>query len=228
PFVSHTSKNHGVLYELIDSIIKTEQIAAEINVLPSLNMAKYYFSQEDALAMIGHDFNLNKENQKKAIFIPVLAIDEYYFYYASNTDKPLNWTGKLSAFKDKTYGATKGENVQVYKKAGIHIKYARLPALLKKMQQQQVDFIREPELTVDTLIEHTLPKEKNAVIKMQPKAGKMLLGIVFNKNHKDGKQAAKQFKAGLKKMISNGQFEAVLQKHLGSDAKMKDYVNFSN
>ena len=89
PFISSKAKNHGVLLELIGSILKTEEIAGEINILPSLNMAKYYFAQEDALAIIGHDFNLAKEQQKKAIFIPVLSLDEYYFYYQRNSDKKI-------------------------------------------------------------------------------------------------------------------------------------------
>lgn len=226
PFISSKAKNYGMLFELIESILKTEEIAGEINILPSLNMAKYYFTQEDALAIVGHDFNLAKEQQKKAIFIPVLSLDEYYFYYQSSPDKKITWNGELSSFKDKTYGAIKGEDVQAYKKAGINIKYARLQVLLKKMQQQKIDFIREPELTLNTLVEQYLPNEKNAFIKMEPKAGNMLLGIIFNSAHKDGKESAKKFKKGLTKVIANGQFKRILQKHLGNEISIAPYINY--
>ena len=228
PFISSSAKDQGLLIELIKRVLKAEKIAGDINVLPSQNMIKYYFSRENALAMIGHDFNLNKSEQKKALFIPVLSTDEYYFSYNSAERAALNWNGKLSSFQDKTYGTNKGASVKKYKAAGIKIKYARLQALLKKMQNQEVDFIREPELTVQTLTEQYMPNEKHLFVRLEPKAGEILLGIVFNAEHPDGRGSAKKFKQGLNKIIANGEFKSILQKHLGDDANILPYIKHLN
>jgi len=217
PFITAQSTEQGVLFELINTVLKQQNIAAEINILPSQNMVKYYYNQETALAMIGHDFNLTRRQQKNSRFIPVLSVKEYFFYYQPAYKDGFSWNGKLSAFKAKTYGANKGDDVDAYKKAGIKIKYHRLQALVSKLRLQDVDFIREPELTVNALIDSTFPAEKQLFIKMEPEAGVMDMGVVFNTQHINGVEIAKKFSQGLKIIKANGQYQAVINKYQLSD-----------
>jgi len=213
PYISAQATEQGVLFELINTVLKQQNIAAEINILPSQNMLKYYYNQETALAMIGHDFNLSSKQQKNSVFITVLSVKEYFFYYQPAFKDGLEWNGKLSAFKAKTYGANKGDDVTAYKKAGIQVKYSRLQALIGKLRTQEIDFISEPELTLNALLERSFPDEKQLFVKMQAESGTMPMGIVFNMLHKQGKDAAKKFKQGLKLLKASGQYQSILNKY---------------
>lgn len=213
PYITTHTAKRGLLFELIDTVLKQQNIAAEINILPSQNMVKYYYNQETALAMIGHDFNLNKQQQNNSLYIPVLSIKEYFFYYYPAYKDGFEWKGNLSAFKNKIYGANKGDDVDVYLKAGVKVKYSRLHALIAKLRSQDIDFIRESELTVNSLIESSFPNEEKLFIKMQPEAGFMSLGIMFNIQHKLGKESAGKFKQGLKQLKNSDQYKMILNKY---------------
>jgi len=228
PFISTKSEGHGLLFEIINTVLEAKKIAGNINILPSKNMAKYYFSQENALAIIGYNFNLNKEAQKHAIVVPILSIDEYYFFYQSPNEQSIQWNGELSSLKNKVYGTDKGGGVKKYQTVGIDVKYGRLYALLNKMQKNKVDFIKVPQLTMNIILEQNFPNEKHLFTKVQPKAGEINLGVIFNKRHPDGKISAEKFKVGLSEIIANGQFKAILQKHLGSDVMVEPYLRYLN
>jgi len=223
PFISSKAENQGLLIEIINTVLKSSDITAEVNILPSKNMAKYYFSQENALAIIGYDFNFSKQTQQKSIFIPILSIDEYYYTHASVQQK-FKWNGKLSSFKNKVYGTTKGNNVEKYKAAGIKVKYGRLHNLLQKMQKGQVDFIKSPQLTLNAELHTDFPQQQSAFIKMETKAAESVLGIAFNTQHADGKQSAEKFKQGLQKIITSAEFNSILQGYLGSEVDVKPYL----
>jgi len=224
PFVSNANKQQGLLMELISSVLKAKGVAGTVNILPTQSMVQYYFSQEMPLAIIGPNFKLSKAANKKATFIPVLGLDKFFYAYQKGETKVLDWTGKLKSLKGKTYGANKSEDVTAYKQAGINIKYARTPALVKQLQQGKIDFIGMPEATFNDLNKQHSPEQVALFIKMTPKAGKMLMGITFNKNHPEGQQAAKAFKTGLKKLISSGQYQSILHKHLGGDIAADEFI----
>jgi len=224
PFIDSNTQQHGLLFELINNVFNSEKMEGVINILPSQNMVKYYFSQENALAMIGHDFNLNTIDRKKSLFIPVLVVDEYYFHYQPSFEQGLGWNGNLSSLKGKTYGANKGDDVSAYKKAGITVKYARVTALLKQLQQGKLDIIREPEITLNNLVNRFFPDQSSLFVKQEPKAGVMPMGIVFNTSHTDGKKTAKQFQAGLNKLITSGRYQEILHQHLGEQVNIEHFV----
>jgi len=227
PFINSKTKERGLLLEIINTVLKVENISGTINILPSKNMTKYYFSQENALAIIGHDFNFSKKTQQKSIFIPILSVDEYYYTHAS-VKQSIPWQGKLTDFKNKVFGTIKGNNITQYKAAGIKIKYGRLPTLLQKMQRGQIDFIKLPQLSFNTALNNFSAKEQQAFIKLEPKASATNLGIVFNKQHAEGNQSAEKFKSGLNKIITNGELAKILQKHLGHNVPLESYLKYKS
>jgi len=223
PFINSKTGGRGLLLEIINTILKAENITGKINILPSKNMTQYYFSQENALAIIGHDFNFSKKTQQKSIFIPILSVDEYYYTHAS-AKQEIQWQGELASFKNKVFGTSKGNNISQYKAAGIHIKYGRMHTLLQKMKTGQIDFIKSSQLSFNAALNDYFPKEQQAFIKLEPKASETSLGIVFNNQHADGKKSAEKFKTGLNKIITNGELTRILQKHLGHDTQLEPYL----
>lgn len=75
PYINQSGNEQGVIIDIVKTILKTEKIEAALMVLPSKNMLKYYFSEENALAVVGYDFNFNQKAQAKAQFIPILSVD---------------------------------------------------------------------------------------------------------------------------------------------------------
>jgi len=223
PFISSQAENKGVLIEIINTVLKSSDISAEVNILPSKTMAQYYFSQENALAIIGYDFNFSKQSQQKSMFVPILSIDEYYYTYAP-VQQELKWDGELSSFKNKVYGTTKGNDVAKYKAAGIKVKYGRLASLLQKMKNGQVDFIKSPQLSLNNALDKHFPQQQSAFIKMEAKAIESVLGIAFNTQHADGKQSAEKFKQGLQKIIASGELNSILHGYLGNEVNASPYL----
>ncbi len=211
PYISHDEIENGVIADIVNAVLKKENISADIMILPSKNMVKYYFSEENVLAVIGYNFDFNKANKTKADFIPILSVDEFYIYNSQRFPEGLHWEGNLNIFSGMHYGTYKGNNVSAYKEAGIIVKYGRLKSLLTQLELQKLDFMRVTAETINRF------NENNTMVRLEPSIGTILLGVVFNNQHPKGIESAKKFKAGLQKIKANGVFEALVKKHLGHE-----------
>ena len=141
PYISHDEIENGVIADIVNAVLKKENISADIMVLPSKNMVKYYFSEENVLAVIGYNFDFNKANKTKADFIPILSVDEFYIYNSQRFPEGLHWEGNLNIFSGMHYGTYKGNNVSAHKEAGIMVKYGRLKSLLTQLELKKSDSI---------------------------------------------------------------------------------------
>jgi len=224
PFIDSNELGQGVVVELLNSIFKEAGIEAVVNILPSHNMVKYYFSEEKSLAMLSYENNLSEQERSASIFIPLLSFDEYYFYYKPAFNQGFIGTQDLSDLQGKVYGAHKGDNINGYRKSGVNIYYARLHSLLKKMRTKEVDFIRQPALTLDFLIkEDAAAYQADDFIRMTEPAGKNILGIAFNKRHAQGAVFAKKFQQAMDVLWNKGELKSIFQYYLGSEVNADAY-----
>lgn len=215
PFITTEIVGGGFDAEIINAALKAADIDAVITALPLGNMVKYYLTQENAIAVLGHDLSFSAKQKKDLIFIPVSVTSERYFYYRPAHKSALSWNGKLKNLKGYTYGAHKGEDVAAYKDAGINIDFARHRSLFKKLKSKKIDFIKFPELTAEWMIDKYFPEEKANFARMKTAIEEKPTFIVFNKKHPDGKTMAKKFSAGLSKIINDGSYMAIVKKYLG-------------
>lgn len=232
PFISTEIVGGGFDAEIINAALKAADIDAVITALPLGNMVKYYLTQENAIAVLGHNLSFSAKQKKDLIFIPVSVTSERYFYYRPVQKSTLSWNGKLKKLKGYTYGAYKGEDVAAYKDAGINIDIGRHRSLLKKLKSKKIDFIRLPDLTAEWMIDKYFPKEKANFARMETAIGEKPTFIIFNKKHPDGKTMAKKFSAGLSKIINDGSYMAIVEKYLGKGERtakhMESLRRFSN
>ena len=55
-------------------------------------------------------------------------------------------------------------------------------------------------------------------------SGEDTVYVIFNKKHPQGERVAKQFQARLATMIANGQYQALLEKHLGDSQAVERHT----
>lgn len=221
--LSSESENGGVAAEIIKAAFKNENIENTITPLPLQTMISYYLDEENALAIVGHDLDLNSTETKNVILIPILRLKESYFYFRPKHET-LTWTGNLSAFKGLTLGLHKNNMSAAYEKFGIIIEQDRLAARINNLISGKSDVVRESNLTMENLLKtHFVDQQKN-VVKLEPSAGEALIILAFNKKNPKGIELAKSFQKGLSKLTATHEYNDILKKYTG-DAPIEMYFN---
>lgn len=215
PYVSTEVIDGGAVSEIVRMALQKAGIDAVISTHPLPRMVSYYLLQEDALAVMERHLQFSEQEKKNLIFIPVMVMEEEYFYY-----KPRHPDGlKLDAatLKQLTYGAHRGENVGGYEKAGTVVKYGTTMTLLKMLKSGEVDFIAVSPLSVEWLLNRYMPGENDNFSRIEEMAGSETLYVVFNRKHAQGEAAAQGFKKALDGMLQDGSYGRILDKHFGEE-----------
>lgn len=221
PFISTEVKGGGILHEIVDAAFKEAKVDVAVTTLPLQSMVTYYLRQEKAFGVMGRHLGLKKKEKKSLISIPLYVAAENYLYYKPLHPKGLAWQGKLSKLKGLTYGASKGESTKVYKNAGISVKKGRTLSLFKKLKSGAVDFIGIPKESAEWFLEKKFKKDKNHFAVMKRVTSPVTVTLRFNPKHAKGKASAKAFKKGLRAIIKNGSYAAILGKYLKDSAAVK-------
>ena len=215
PFISTELPDGGLATALTHTMLEADHVDAPITTLPLARMLKYYLTQENALALIGNHLSFSAEAQKELIFVPILRLKQYYYVHQSKHPQGLPWKGELQTLTNYVYGANPEQDVSRLQKAGILIETGKLLTLLEKLQTGQIDFLGENELAVDWFLQRNLATDKARFIRLEPMSGEDTVYVIFNKKHPQGETMAKQFQARLATMVTNGQYQALLEKQLG-------------
>jgi len=213
PFYSNTLSNGGMIFEIVQAALNSENETATLTTYPVKSMIKYYITQEETLAALVINVKLSKAESKNIIKIPVALIREQYMYYKPSHPQGLSFKEKLSKLKGLTYGATPGEDTSAYEKAGIKVVYAESRFLFGKLKAQKVDFIKEPVLSSRAIIDNSFKTEKNKFAVIKPQVQSSVCMILFNLQNKSAKDVSNKFRKGLSKIIKNGQYQKILEKY---------------
>jgi len=224
PFVSSEVVDGGMVSEIVRTALSRANIHADITIHPLRSMVLYYLTQENAMAMLGRHTHDLSQNPDKLITIPVITLDENYFYYQPKHPQGLKWEKDMKQLKGLTYGAHEGEDTSRFEKVGVHIVKGRTMSLIKKMVRGEVDFILAPSPTMEWLLKRYLSSEANKFTTVKDKMHKEAMVIAFNPNHKEATKAAQQFKAALAAMKKDGTFAAIVNRHLGGSEHGKLYL----
>lgn len=211
--LSTESENGGIAAEIIKAAFKNENVENTITSLPLQTMISYYLNEENALAIIGHDLNLNTTENKNVILIPILRLKESYFYYRPKHET-LVWSGNLAAFKDLTLGVHKSDKSAVYEKFGIVVEQNRLMARINDLISGKIDVLRESSFTMKSVLKTHFNAQQQNVIQLEPIAGEAVIFIAFNKKNPKGVALAKAFQKGLTKLIATHEYDEILKKHI--------------
>lgn len=213
--LSADSADGGIAGALITAAFQNEKTESTITPLPLQTMVTYYLNEENALAVVGHDLNLNAAQLKNVIVIPVVILKESYFYSRQKHEK-LTWSGKLDDFKNLTLGLHKGDVSEPYQKFGIKTEQERLDVRIKSLIDGKIDLLRESDLTMLMTLDKNFNSQKDTIIRLEPRAGEAVISIAFNKKNPDGATLAKRFQQGLKTLVSTGKYNEIIKTHIGN------------
>ena len=228
PFISTEVKYDGFVSELVNAAFEQAGIEVVITTLPLQSMVKYYLNQEDAFAILGRHLGVSDKEKKSLIAIPIYMAKESYFYYKPLQKNTPVYKNKLSNLKGLTYGASKGEDIKAYKKAGIKVKKARTLSLFKKLQSGKIDFISVPTLSAEWFINNKFAQHKKEFDSMAESSKSVDILLYFNLNHKAGKKSAEGFKKGLLSIIKNGTYAKILSKYIKDSDAVKLQLKYIN
>jgi hypothetical protein len=224
PVVLSSEFEHGGLAaEIIKAAFKLEKIENTITPLPLQTMVSYYFSEENALAIVGHDLKLTPAESKNVILIPVLSLKESYFYYRPKHET-LSWSGNLAAFKGLTIGVHKNDASENYQKAGVNTEQERLEARITSLISGKIDVIRESNLTMETVLKKKFADQQKNIVRLETEAGDAVFSVAFNKKNPKGAALAKSFQQGLTKLITSPEYTDILKKYAGN-SPIETYFN---
>lgn len=225
PLYSTNSLSSGMVFEIITAALSDEKETATLTTYPVQRMVNYYVTQEKVLAALGINFNFSKDEKKKVLSIPVAIIDEQYIYYKPTHPNGIAFEKDLSELKGMTYGANEGEDTSVYKKAEIKVVYGESRFLFKKLQTQKVDFIKQPVLSTQVMIDTNFAVDKNQFAIIESASQKSVCMIHFNLQNPQAKEIAKKFIKGLSSILNNGQYQAILEKYVGKTATSVKHID---
>ena len=217
PYISTEITQGGVLIEIVRAAFDEAKMKVYITMIPLQSMIKYYYTQENAPGFLGRHLGLGTKKKASLISIPLLTTYENYFYYKPLHPKALEFKGKLSNLKGLTYGAAKGEEVTLYKNAGIKVKKSRTLSLFKKLKDGTIDFISMPKESTQWFLEKRFREDKEDFVMMKKESTKVDISLYFNMNNPKGIKMEKAFKKGLKAIIENGKYATILEKRLTKD-----------
>ena len=215
PYISTDVVDGGAVSEIIRTALKEAGIDAVISIHPLKRMVNYYLFQENALAGVGRHLHFSDVQKKELILIPLVVLQEQYFYY-----KPLHPQGlKLDAdhLKQLVYGSHVDEDVSRYTAAGCAVKYGSTMSLFKQLKRGDVDFIEVTPLTVEWLLDRHMAADKAKFAHLPGAGDDEVLYMIFNRKHAGGEAAAARFKQALAGMVKDGTYGKILDKYLGAE-----------
>jgi polar amino acid transport system substrate-binding protein len=221
--LSSETAEGGIAAEIIKAAFKNENVENTITPLPLQSMLFYYLNEENALAIVGHDLNLNATETKNFILIPILNLKESYFYYRPKHET-LTWTGNLAVFKGLKLGVHKNDKSELYQKFDIYIEQTLLDARIQELISGKIDLIRESNLTMESALKNRFSEQQKNIIRLEPQAGNAIIFIAFNKKNPKGATLAKSFQKGLAKLIATHEYSGILKKYTG-DSTIETYFN---
>lgn len=221
---SSQNPSGGMVFEIVKAALNSENETATLTSYPILRIVNYYLTQEKVLAALGRNLNLSADEKKNLISIPVVFIREQYMYYKPAHPKGISLGGKLSELKGLIYGAHTGEDTSAYTKAKIKVVYAESRFLFEKLKTQKVDFIKEPVLSAEVMINTNFSADKKqfGIIASEPK--KSVCMILFNLQNPKAEEISKKFIKGLSTILNNGRYREIIEKYEGKTQLSSQYI----
>ena len=228
PFISTDIKKSGMLNEIVIASFKEVNEDVIITTLPLQSMVKYYLTEDNAVGVMGRHLGLSQKDKESLELIPLFITQESYLYYKPLHPNGIKYEGNLSELKGFTYGASRGEDITIYKEADIEVKKVRTLSLFKKLKSGKVDFISMPKQSVKSFIEKRFSKDKNDFISMQKSSGNKAIYIYFNTKNSKGEESARSFKKGLEVLLKNGKYGDILRKHIKNSTIVDRQIDYMN
>lgn len=76
PYRTVSTENKGIHMEIVMAAFKAAQVDVDVEIQPVKDLVRYALFQENALAVIGENWNFSKEEQRNLVSIPFAFIEK--------------------------------------------------------------------------------------------------------------------------------------------------------
>jgi len=210
PLIDAQSPGMGALVNIVQAAFEEVGIEVQVEILPIKSIAKRSVLYENGVAMLGEAYLFSEAEMGKLAAVPCYRMTGVYYYYLPAHKEGINWDGDLNRLKGYTYGALTGEDVSLYKKAGVKVVFGDLKSLLRKLKSKEIDFLSASEIVGRQNIQKLYPDEISNFSRMKAPAWTSTFSLFFNKRHPQAERLIKAYTEGLDRVKQSGKYGRIM------------------
>jgi polar amino acid transport system substrate-binding protein len=210
PLIDAQTPGMGIAANIVQAAFEEVGIDMQIEILPVKSLARHSLLHENAVAVLGEPNLFSKTESGKFRAVPCYQMTGGYYYYLPAHREGMSWNGDLKKLRGYTGGVPTGENVALYKNAGIKVVQGDLKYLLRKLKEREIDFLSAPDIVVRRYIQKSYSDEINNFALMKGSAWTAPFSLFFNKRNLRAETLRKAYSEGLKKIKQNGKYDRIL------------------
>ena len=217
PYRSLSMEGGGFQVQIIQAVFAKAGMDVEVDIQPAKSLMIYALSQEGTPAVIGEKADFKDIPSKQLAFVPFHVQTENYFYRAGD-ERFIDSDGKLESMKGRTIGLESLPQTDVYDKMGIRVLLGKLPDLLEKLLNGEIDLVAADADRVNWTLNERFPKNNKGVVPIKMSVWHSFSFAVFNTEYKNGRLFSGRFADAVKTMLKDGSYEGLLKNIPGAHA----------
>ncbi len=210
PLIDLQTPGKGIVANIVQAAFEEVDIDMQIEILPIKSLVKYSMLYENAIAVLGEQNIFSEMEAEKLDAVPCYKITGGHYYYLPAHQEGMSWDGDLKKLRGYTCGIPAGEDIYLYKNAGIKVIQGDLKSLLKKLKGKEIDFLSAPDTVVRQYIQKSYSDEINNFVRMQVSGWTDHFSIFFNQANPLAEGLKQAYSEGLKKIKNNGKYDRIV------------------
>lgn len=209
PFWSKQLPDDGMAGEIVHAISKAAGINSKIVYKPLSRIIKDDTNNDlgnPAFFIVNQDF---------AHIIPIALYHASFYYYAPNHKEKLEFKS-LNDLQGMKIGILKGTLIErhYFEKNNIYFQESYTQeSLFKKLKLGRLDMVIEIELVAEEIINNLFVKELDNFVAIPILDSSQPIAIMLSQEEPNAKSLNQAYINGLKKIINNGIYQEILEKH---------------
>ncbi len=221
PYRSATPETHGMHVQIVQAALAAVDLALAVDIQAAKSLVVYALLQENALAVIGENFNFQDSARQHLIFIPIhFRIGQYLFYEPSHS-QDISWSGRPADLRGYRIGMESGDHSEDCQNAGLTCLRANIHDLFTQLTAGQLDLICIANARQIWFVNNYRPTDRMRIHALSPPAWQAPSWIVFNARHPSGQATSRQFKRGLRQLLDNGGYRRILETYIPDQAHVQ-------
>lgn len=211
PFVSSELPEYGFTSEIIREASRAAGLTVSIQFAP---WTRCEAAVKHGKAFASFPYSANDARVEFAFFSESIARSRSVFFYNKSKMQDFNFF-QLNELTPYLIGGVRGYYYEpLFTKVGLSIDYSDTEEdALKKLFHERVDLLPLNELVGWEMIRMQYPKQREKFDSSNTAVDEQSLNLMVSRTHPDSATLLKRFNEGLSKIIDNGVYQAILEKH---------------
>lgn len=217
PYTSEKINGYGFFTQIVEAVLKDANLKYELKFYP---WARGLDMTANGTAWATFPYGHAKDFDKTYFTTDGIFSSTHKFIYLLNNPKikaEVQKFQQISDFKDYTFGGTDGYwygSEEDFQKQNVNIEWTTdLEGIINMLLSKRIDFFIEDEAVFNYTINNSYPEDRNKFDFLENDAQKRDYLLLVSKSYPNTNLILKKFNKSLKKILSNGVFDAILKKY---------------